>query len=177
MAQLIQSIIGLKNRLQLCLVYFWCFSIKTTESIQYTYLSINNVEKLYIRYRELKHEEEQNIDPNQKRRTPTKMIYEKTQLLQGLSFFLLIISAIISLRLNDYSSWAINMCLAFMVLSAGNLSQKSDTDFLRYNQTTSGLFYARALYQPKIQTQYPSTPSTGRLNVLTFILIYFLVIV
>lgn len=49
------------------------------------------------------------------------MIYEKTQLLQGLSFFLLIISAIISLKLNDYSSWAINMCLAFMVLSAGNI--------------------------------------------------------
>jgi hypothetical protein len=46
----------------------------------------------------------------------------KAQLLQGLSFFLLIISAMLSLRQNDYSGWAINICLAFMVLSAESLS-------------------------------------------------------
>jgi len=40
--------------------------------------------------------------------------------LQGLAFFLFMISSLISLYLDDYSSWAINLTLALMILSAGN---------------------------------------------------------
>ena len=50
------------------------------------------------------------------------MLEDKTILLQGLSFLLLSISAILALIENDYATWSINMVLAFMVLSAGNVS-------------------------------------------------------
>jgi len=43
-------------------------------------------------------------------------------LLQGTAFFLLATSSIISLRIDDFSGWAINLILALMVISAGNLS-------------------------------------------------------
>ena len=42
--------------------------------------------------------------------------------LQGLAFFLLIASAILSFIQDDYANWALNMCLAFMILSAGPVS-------------------------------------------------------
>lgn len=42
--------------------------------------------------------------------------------IQGLAFFLFMIASIISLRLEDYSSWALNLSLALMILSAGNVS-------------------------------------------------------
>ena len=43
-------------------------------------------------------------------------------IVQGIAFFLLIASSIISLNLDDYSSWAMNLILAMMVVSAGNVS-------------------------------------------------------
>ena len=41
---------------------------------------------------------------------------------QGIAFFLLTASSLISLNLDDYSGWAINLVLAMMVVSAGNVS-------------------------------------------------------
>jgi len=38
-----------------------------------------------------------------------------------MAFFLLAISAVLSLSQDDYSSWALNLTLAFMILSAGNV--------------------------------------------------------
>ena len=43
-------------------------------------------------------------------------------IVQGIAFFLLITSSLISLNLDDYSNWAINLILAMMVVSAGNVS-------------------------------------------------------
>ena len=51
-----------------------------------------------------------------------KMSEKDLFILQGIAFFILIISSMISLNLDDYSSWAINLILALMIISAGNIS-------------------------------------------------------
>jgi hypothetical protein len=42
--------------------------------------------------------------------------------LRGIAFFLLTASSLISLKLGDYSIWAISLVLALMVLSAGSFT-------------------------------------------------------
>lgn len=53
---------------------------------------------------------------------PQEMNEKDLLIVQGIAFFLLIASSIISLNLDDYSSWAMNLILAMMVVSAGNVS-------------------------------------------------------